>query len=70
LKDLIAQGFIVDLAYGNAATDIYAYLGAGVDPKNVYIIGKHAGEQGTNALKDSWAPEVERAKTLPKIEQP
>jgi hypothetical protein len=70
LKDLIGQGFVVDLAYGNASTDIYAYLGAGIDPKNVYIIGKHGGGQGTNAMKDTWMPEVERAKTLPKIEQP
>jgi phosphatidate phosphatase PAH1 len=70
LKSLIAQGFIIDLAYGNAATDIYAYLGAGIDPKNVYIIGKHGGEQGTNAVTTSWEAEVTRVKTLASIEQP
>ena len=70
LKSVIAQGFIVDLAYGNAVTDVYAYLGAGIDPKNVYIIGPHAGEQGTNAVTGSWEAEVTRVKTLANIEQP
>jgi hypothetical protein len=44
---LEARGFVVDLAYGNASTDIYAYLGAGLTAKQTWIIGKHAGEQGT-----------------------
>lgn len=70
LKNLIAQGFVVDLAYGNAATDIYAYLGAGIDAKNAYIIGEHGGKQGTNAIAASWDTEVTRAQTLPSIEQP
>ena len=70
LKSVIAQGFIVDLAYGNAATDVYAYLGAGLAPKNVYIIGPHGGEQGTNAVTSSWEAEVARVKTLANIEQP
>jgi hypothetical protein len=70
LKSVIAQGFIIDLAYGNAVTDVYAYLGAGLDPKNVYIIGKHGGEQGTNAVTGSWEAEVTRVKTLANLEQP
>ena len=70
LQSVLAQGFVIDLAYGNAATDVYAYLGAGLDPKNVYIIGKHGGEQGTNAVSNSWEAEVTRVKTLANIEQP
>ena len=64
------QGLVIDLAYGNATTDIYAYLGAGVPPQSIYIIGPHGGEQGTNAAQSSWEAEASRAATLPAIEQP
>jgi phosphatidate phosphatase PAH1 len=54
LAQLLAQGYTVDVAYGNADTDVYAYLHAGLDPTRVYIIGKHGGEQGTHAVTGDW----------------
>lgn len=51
---LEARGFVVDLAYGNASTDIYAYLGAGLSADRTWIIGKHAGEQGTQDPGADW----------------
>ncbi len=44
-------------AYGNAPTDICAYAQAGIDPKDTFIIGPHAGEacdggEPTQALAD------------------
>jgi phosphatidate phosphatase PAH1 len=67
LEQLKASGFVIDYVYGNATTDIYAYLGAKLAPQNVYIIGPHAGEQGTQAVKDSWETEAARVKALPKL---
>ncbi len=39
-------------AYGNARTDIYAYRAAGIPTDRVFIIGKYAGEGGSQALGD------------------
>lgn len=70
LEGLLAQGYAVDFAYGNASTDLYAYLGAGLDPATVWIIGDHAGEMGTNGAVDSWEPRVGELASLPPVEQP
>jgi phosphoserine phosphatase len=37
-------------AYGNATTDIEAYEAAGIPKERTYIVGPHAGEEGTVAL--------------------
>ncbi|VUD42422.1 hypothetical protein TDB9533_00688 [Thalassocella blandensis] len=42
-------------AYGNASTDITAYAGAGIAPTDTYIIGKNAGNGGTNAISGDYA---------------
>ena len=47
LKELQAKGLRIVRAYGNAATDISAYEGAGVDKGQTFILGKHGGERGT-----------------------
>jgi len=52
LADLAAQGYVVDLAYGNATTDIFAYEARDLE---AWIIGDHAGERGTHAVTGSWA---------------
>jgi len=70
LKSMIEEGLIVDLAYGNATTDIYAYLGAGIPADHVWIIGDHAGEQGTNAVTGDWGARVTEVKALPAVTQP
>lgn len=70
LEGLLAQGYRVDFAYGNASTDLYAYLGAGFDPSLVWIIGDRAGEMGTNPATDSWQPRVDELPALPLVTQP
>jgi hypothetical protein len=70
LEGLFAQGYTVDFAYGNASTDVYAYLGAGLDPSVVWIIGDHAGDEGTNAATDTWEPRVTEVKALAPVTQP
>jgi len=70
LTDLVKAGFVLDLAYGNATTDIYAYLGAGIPPGEVWIIGPNAGQQGTHAVTDSWAARVTEVAALPPVMQP
>jgi hypothetical protein len=70
LQGLLARGYAVDFAYGNASTDIYAYLGAGFDPSLVWIIGTHAGERGTNAAVGSWESRVVEVEGLEPVEQP
>ncbi len=70
LHGLLDKGFIIDLAYGNATTDVFAYLGIGLPPERVWIIGSNAGSMGTNAVTDSWEPRVIEVGKLPQVDQP
>jgi hypothetical protein len=70
LKALIEGGLVIDFAYGNATTDIYAYLGAGIPADRVWIIGDHAGEQGTHPVMGGWAGRVTEVGALPMVTQP
>lgn len=47
-------GWSVVAAYGNADTDITAYLDGGIPADRVYIIGENAGAQGTVGVQDDW----------------
>jgi hypothetical protein len=67
LKD---KGFILDLGYGNATTDIFAYLEAGIPATSVWIIGPNAGQQGTNSATDTWAPRAADVTASSPITQP
>jgi hypothetical protein len=69
LQALEAEGFTLDWAYGNATTDIYAYLGAGLAATNVWIVGPYAGDSGTNAASD-WADRALEVAALPPVAQP
>lgn len=70
LADLIGRGFEVDFAYGNATTDIYGYLGAGLVPEDVWIIGDHGGESGTNGVTDSWVARAAEVQAMEAVTQP
>jgi hypothetical protein len=70
LESLLARGLIVDFAYGNASTDLFAYLGAGFDPDTVWMIGAHAGESGTQGATDTWEPRVDEVGALAPVLQP
>ena len=54
LLGLSDTGMAVDLGYGNAATDIFAYLSAGLAPDEVWIIGDRGGDEGTHAVSPDW----------------
>ena len=59
LKQFSRHGISLYRAYGNAKTDAYAFLDAGIAGENVFIIGKYAeelaNERGTQAiLDDDW----------------
>lgn len=47
-------GLNIVRAYGNAATDITAYAEAGLPPQETWIIGEHAGKEGTQALAGDY----------------
>jgi hypothetical protein len=66
----LARDYVIDAAYGNAGTDIFAYLGAGLAASTVWIIGAHAGEQGTNGVTDSWTARAADVRALPPVDQP
>jgi phosphatidate phosphatase PAH1 len=70
IRSLTDAGLTIDLAYGNASTDIFAYLSAGLPADQVWIIGTHAGEEGTQAVHDSWTARAAEVASGPPIEQP
>lgn len=70
LNAIKEAGLVIDFAYGNATTDIYAYLGSGIPADRVWIIGDHAGEQGTHPMTGDWAPRIAEVGALPAVAQP
>ncbi len=70
LQGLTAQGFVLDQAYGNATTDIYAYAGAGIAPDQTWIIGPNGGAGGTNAVAGSWQPRADEIRAGADVVQP
>jgi phosphatidate phosphatase PAH1 len=70
LTDLIDRaGLEFPFAYGNATTDICAYLDVGIDPASTFIIGPHAGEscdggEPTVAI-DSYTSHMSQLSDLP-----
>ncbi|MDX1457376.1 MAG: hypothetical protein R3276_07280 [Marinobacter sp.] len=53
LKETV--GLDIIRAYGNADTDIAAYAAAGMPPEDTWIIGEHAGEQGTQPIYGDYS---------------
>ncbi|MCA9568436.1 MAG: hypothetical protein KC656_11360 [Myxococcales bacterium] len=70
LDRLAADGFSVDVAYGNATTDIYGYRMAGVPLETTHIVGVHGGEGGTVALGDDYVRHLGTLVDAPTVEQP
>jgi phosphatidate phosphatase PAH1 len=70
LQGLAAQGFLLDEAYGNATTDIYAYAGAGVPAAKSWIIGPNGGDGGTVAVAGSWSARTAAVLASPGPVQP
>ncbi len=70
LKSLTAAGHHLVAAHGNATTDVWAYAQAGVPANVTYIIGPHAGAEGTIAVRDDWSSVVEVARAHRPASQP
>ena len=70
IRSLLDAGMAIDVAYGNATTDIFAYLSAGLDADRVWIIGAHGGEEGTHAVDGSWTARAAEVAGGPAVEQP
>jgi len=51
LRKIEEEGLVtLAAAYGNATTDIFAYAGAGIPLATTFIVGEHAGEEGTTPI--------------------
>lgn len=70
LADLQAQGFVLDAAYGNASTDVYAYAEARIPAASTWIIGPNAGDGGTVAVDGSWEARAAEVEALDPVAQP
>ncbi|MCA9563907.1 MAG: hypothetical protein KC561_10485 [Myxococcales bacterium] len=54
LDDLTSIGIVLNGAYGNASTDIYAYESAEVPLERTWILGSNGGDDGTVDLGDDY----------------
>lgn len=70
LASLRAAGVILDEAFGNATTDIYAYERAGVPKARTWIIGANGGQGGTVAVSGGWGAVADRLDGEPGVDQP
>ena len=70
LAGLASKGYLLDLAYGNATTDIFAYTGAGLPGDRQWIIGTNGGMGGSHAVTDSWTARVAEVNALAPVVQP
>lgn len=70
LQALEDMGFVLDGAYGNATTDIYAYAQASIDPSRTWIAGDHGGESGTVDIGEDYLDHYADAAVEPVPTQP
>ncbi|MBL4817823.1 MAG: hypothetical protein JKY15_01145 [Deltaproteobacteria bacterium] len=54
LNYLRSLGIKIKQAYGNAESDIYAYLSAKIPTQNIYIMGEYGGQKDTQALGEDF----------------
>lgn len=55
IEALVEEGWTVDYAYGNAETDIEAFLQAGISADRIYLVGELAGTMGVEPITDDEA---------------
>lgn len=68
LEDLKASDHQLDWAYGNAQTDIEAYLAAGMPGERVFLVGELAGTLEVTPLTDDQAYEAHVQEHLTEVE--
>ncbi len=54
LQYLQDSGFVIEAAYGNSKTDIYAYEKVNIAKSTTFIVGKHGGEEKTIVLGEDF----------------
>lgn len=59
LFSVIDAGFTIDMAYGNATSDIYAYERVDIPKDVTFILGEHGGESDTVALGEGYLEHIE-----------
>jgi phosphatidate phosphatase PAH1 len=67
---VVALGWTIEVAYGNAATDIWAYDEAGIAKDRTFIIGPHAGAEGTQAIAPDYTSHLAWVAKHADAEQP
>jgi len=70
LRSLKEGGLALDVAYGNARTDIHGYAAAGIPGVSTWIIGSHAGEEGTNPVEETWEVRAAEVEAQADVAQP
>lgn len=66
LAALLGLDLAILAAYGNASTDIEAYARAGIPPERTFIVGKNAGNEGTQPV-ESYPMHLEWLKRHPEL---
>ena len=69
LAGLQLAGLHIDVAYGNATTDVFAYEEAGIPKDATFVLGRHGGEAGTIDLGDDYEHHLATVELDP-IDQP
>jgi phosphatidate phosphatase PAH1 len=70
LDSLTSKGFVIEAAYGNASTDVYAYELAGVSKDRTYITGTNGGSGGTVDVGDDYLGHLPDAEGEAAADQP
>jgi phosphatidate phosphatase PAH1 len=68
IEQLVEEGWTVDYAYGNADTDIEAFLRAGVPNERVFLVGRLAGTLEVEPITDEEAFTDHIEEHLPAVE--
>jgi hypothetical protein len=63
-------GLVVDFAYGNETTDVYAYRQSNLQREQIFMLGEQAGYAGTGALPDGYASHLQFIESQPPVQQP
>jgi hypothetical protein len=63
-------GLVIDFAYGNETTDVYAYRESGLQKEQIFMLGEQAGYAGTGALPDGYGDHLQFIDAQPAVQQP
>jgi hypothetical protein len=69
-RGVLDTGWIVEAAYGNATTDVWAYGEAGIAKERTFIIGPHAGKDGTQAIAPDYESHLPWVREQADAQQP